>query len=383
MTDVVDVFARQAEWVAQHGRLGDRLMASRISPQPHYYLLVWERSVSGRETEDARIPIRSEAWAKALFAALVVSGLTSMKVYVTEHPYLQVFDPIEVKATITLDGAPPILRSIVGEQRDHVSLYGREIGQQSGLEQAMDLASALWTVTAEVRRSEQMTKDKQIAARLGLANVEPLAGAAFYKEYGRLNDDKTPFPTLARACEVLLGYLGGEMMDLVKSIAEESLKIRLPFRKYDRGKAHSYELVFREAVDAMRKAFVVIPMLKTAALTGEKPPAESVAELKKLASGTLLKAMERRQATERGDGFINPSYMDMERQDLGVLVGNFINVIVDDIFLGRAGGSFARFLQLENSIADGVYYVTDRVIGEKSESNQAARAAKSVAVANP
>ena len=98
-----------------------------------------------------------------------------------------------------------------------------------------------------------------------------MAGAAFYKEYGRLNEDQSPFPPLARACEVLLDYFGGEMMDLVKRIAEESFKIRLPFRKYDRGKAHSYELVFREAVDAMRKAFVVIPELKTAALTGEKP----------------------------------------------------------------------------------------------------------------
>ena len=166
------------------------------------------------------------------------------------------------------------------------------------------------------------------------------------------------------------------MMDLVERIAEESLKIRLPFRKYERGKAHSYELVFREAVDAMRKAFIAIPELKTAALTGEKPSTESVAELKKLASGTLLKAMERRQATERRDGFINPAYRDMERQDLGLLIGNFIDLIVQDVFLDRAGGSFARFLHLENSIADGVYYVTDRAIDEKWESNQAARAEK-------
>lgn len=376
MTDVVEVFARQAEWVAQHGRVGDRLVAGRVPPQPHYYLLVWERSVREREED---IPTRSEAWSKALFAALIISGLTSMKVYVTEHPYLPMADPKEIKATITLDGAPPILRRIVSGQKDEVSLYGREIGQQSGLERALDLASALWTVTAEVHRSGQVTKDKQIAARLSLANVEPLAGATFYKEYGRLNNDKSPFPTLARACEVLLEYLGGEMMDLVKRIAEESLQIRLPFRKYDRGKAHSYELVFREAVDAMRKAFVVIPKLKTAALTGEKPSAESVAELKKLASGTLLKAMERRQATERGDGLINPSYKDTERQDLGLLIGNFIDLVVEDVFLGRAGGSFARFLQLENSIADGVYYVTDRVIDEKWESYQAARAAKAEA----
>jgi len=171
------------------------------------------------------------------------------------------------------------------------------------------------------------------------------------------------------------------MMDLVQRIAEESFKIRLPFRKYDRGKAHSYELVFREAVDAMRKAFTAIPELKAASLTGEKPSAESVAELKKLASGTLLKAMERRQAAEHVDGFINPAYKDTERQDLGLLIGNFTTLIVEDVFLGRANGSFTRFLHLENSIADGVYYLTDQVIGKKWESNQAARAEKAETVA--
>ena len=379
MINVVDIFAREAGRVAQYGGrgyIGDRLSTSRIALQPHYYLLTWERLVTERETEDSRIPIRSEAWAKALFAALIISGLTSMKVYVTEHPYLQVFDPAEIKATITLDGAPPVLRGIIGEQKDHVSLYGREIGQRSGLERALDMASALWTVTAEVRRSEQTTKDKQIAARLGLVNVEPLAGAAFYKEYGRLNDDQSPFPTLAQACEVLLDYLGGEMMDLVKRIAEESLKIFLPSSREGRGKAHRYELIFRETVDGLRKAFTVIPELKAATLTGGKPSEKSVAELKELASGRLLKAMKRRQDTERADGLINPSYKDTERQDLGLLVGDFVNTVVEDVFLGRAGGSFARFLQLENSIADGVYYVTDRVISEKWVSYQAARTAK-------
>ena len=35
--------------------------------------------------------------------------------------------------------------------------------------------------------------------------------------------------------------------------------------------------------------------------------------------------MERRQAAERGDGFINPAYAGSERQDLGVLIGSFID----------------------------------------------------------
>lgn len=62
--------------------------------------------------------------------------------------------------------------------------------------------------------------------------------------------------------------------------------------------------------------------------------------------------MERRQTAEREDGFINPAYAGSERQDLGTLTGNFIDLSVDEVYLKRAGGSFAKFPHLENSIAD-------------------------------
>lgn len=152
------------------------------------------------------------------------------------------------------------------------------------------------------------------------------------------------------------------MMDLCERIAEKSLDIRLPFRAFARGKAHSYELVLREAVDALRAAFKVVPELRQTALTGQKPSDESVKELKCLAAGTLLKAMERRQAAQRGDGFINPW-----REDLSQSVSEFIDLLVDEVFLKRADGSFAAFLRLENTLADGIYYYTDRVLGEKWE----------------
>jgi hypothetical protein len=171
--------------------------------------MTWERSVRERERDDARIPTRTEAWAKYLFAALVVAGLTSTKVYVTEGHSLPMADPGELKTTVALDGAPTILRGILGGQAEEVSLYGREMGQRSGLERALDLLSALWVVTAELRHSGQLTKDKQIPERLGLTNVDPLAGAIFYRAYGRLNDEQSPFPIFTKACEVLLEHLGG------------------------------------------------------------------------------------------------------------------------------------------------------------------------------
>jgi hypothetical protein len=377
---VISVFQREAEKIAQwSGYVGDRLMTARMMPQPNYYLIPWERSVRDKERDDARIPTHTEAWAKVIFTAAVIASLTNSRVFVTERPYLPLSNPGESKATITLDSPPPVIARLLGNEQepklagraDTISLYGTEVGTKSGLERAVDLCASLWIVTSELHRPDSHTKDKQIAERLSTTIVEPMAGAHFYKEYGRLNDDASPFPILVKACEVLLQYFGGELMDLVTEVTERSLEIRLPFREFGRGKAHNYELVFREAVDAMRAAFRLLPELRQAALSGKKPSVDTIAELKTQAAGTLLKAMERRRITRRGDGVINP--LD---KNLGQLVGEFLDLIVDNIFLGRADGSFAQFLRLENSLADGVYYYTDRTIEKKLEQWKAYKEAK-------
>ena len=377
---VMAVFERQAERIAGlggRGYVGERVTTSQLEGQPHYYLIAWQKPARDREQDDSRIATRSEAWAKALFVATVIAGLTSCKVYITERPYLPVADPTELKPTITLDSPPPILRGMLGGQTDAVSLYGREVGECSGLERVLDLSAALWTVTADIHGPGRQTKDKQIAGRLGLANVNPLAGAHFYKEYGRLNEGQSPYSPLDIACEVLLEIQGGELMGLVEQITEKSLQMGLPMGAYGRGKARRYELVFRKGVDAMRKAFNLIPELRETALTGKPPSAEAVGELKRLAAGTLLKAMERRQATERGEIFVNPW-----RMNLGQLTGEMVNILVDQVFLGRAGGSFARFLRLENSLADGVYYYTDRHLSEKWDEYRVAKAEREAEAAS-
>ncbi len=207
LDELQGILAREADKIAGWGGqnfVGERVSLGRVSGQPHYYLITWEKAARDTEADDARIATRTEAWAKALFAATVISGLTSCKVYVTERPYLPVADPAELKATITLDGPPPALRGLLGDRTDTVSLYGRERGRRSGLEQTLDLSAALWTVTADVHAANRPTKDKHVSGRLGELNTSPLAGATFYKEYGRLNDGQSPYPILARACEVLL-----------------------------------------------------------------------------------------------------------------------------------------------------------------------------------
>lgn len=354
--DLMGVLDRQAARIAEWGGrnyVGERLHTSPIRAEPHYYLIIWEKAARDQERDDTRIATRTEAWAKALFAAAVITGLTSCKVYVTERPYLPVADPAGLKATITLDSPPPALRGLLGDRTDEVSLYGRERGRRSGLETVLDLSTALWMVTAGLRPN----KDKDIAGRLERLNVDPLAGAYFYKEFGRENDGQSPYSPLDVACEVLLDIRGGEMMDLVERIASKSLEIAIPRtpKGTRRGKARRYELVFREGVAAMRKARQIIPEMREAAISGRHPSDESIAELKRLTAGTLLKGLERRQDSRRGEIFVRPW-----GDELGRLVGEFVDILMDDLYLGRAGGSFARFLRLENSLADGIYYYTDR-----------------------
>ncbi len=380
LEDLQDVLAREATKISGWGGrsfVGERVSLGRITVQPHYYLITWEKAARESESDDARIATRTEAWAKALFVAAIISGLTSCKVYVTERPYLPVADPAELKATITLDGPPPVLRGLLGERTDEVSLYGREKGKRSGLEMALDLSAALWTVTADVHAPNRNTKDKYISARLEKVNSSPLAGATFYKEYGRLNNGDSPYPTLVTACQILLETQaeihGGEMMDLVEEISKKSLEIALPNFTTGRGKARRYELLFREGISAMRKAQKMIPEMRQAALSGKPPSEQSVAELKRLAAGTLLKGLERRQGSKRGEVFVRPW-----GKELGQLVGEFTDLLVDGLYLTRAGGSFARFLRLENALADGIYYYTDRNLSglwNEYKEQKAARAA--------
>jgi len=378
--NLMEVLDRQAAWIAERGGrgyVGERLHTSPIRAEPHYYLIAWEKAAQDQERDDARIATRTEAWAKALFAAAVISGLTGCKVYVTERPYLPVADPADLKATITLDGPPPALRGLLGGRTDEVSLYGRERGQRSGLERVLDLSAALWTVTADVHAPKRSTKDKHVSGRLSTLNTSPLAGAIFYKEFGRLNDGQSPFPTLATACEVLLETQGGELMDLVERIAHKSLEIALPFGTTGRGKARRYELVFREGVAAMRKAQKMIPEMREAAIGGRRPSDQSIAELKRLTAGTLLKGLERRQGSGRGEIRVRPW-----GEELGRLVGEFVDLLVDDLYLGRAGGSFARFLRLENALADGIYYYTDRNLSRLWSEYKQQKAARADTAAN-
>jgi len=370
--NLLEVFRQQVEWLAaipeesktqrpRREMAGERLFTAHPQrvQQLNYLYFVWERTAYGN-SEDALIPTASEMWTKGAFAACLLAALTGYKVYVTERPYLPLADPTVMKPLVVLDSPHNALREILKPQPigamtpferglPRVSTSPDEsVGRCSTtLLEALDLLAALWQINSDLRDVEarELTKDKHVVSCLERLMANPLAGAFFYKQYARLNDDATPFPIFITACDVLLQRRGGEWMNLAQDLAEKSLLLFLPFPQYGRGKAHAYELVFREAVDALRKA-----------------PAANRVELKTLAAGRLLKRLEQRQQTRRGEGIVNP-----ERGNLNALVDDFIGTLADEVLDGRAGGSLAAFNRLANSFADAIYKVTDGCVRERFE----------------
>jgi hypothetical protein len=368
LEEVQAVLGKQAERIASsggHAYVGERLVTGQVQGQPHYYLIVWEKLARGQEQDDARIATRTEAWAKGTLVAMVIAALSGCKVYITERPYLPMTDTADLKGTITFDSPPPALRLV---SSDGITLYGRERGTRSGLEQALNLATALWAVNEHLQRhlDTRNQKDKRISERLALANISSLAGATFYKEYSRLNDGRSPDEALTRACQVLINLRGGELMDLVQRLAEKSLEIALPSGRSGRGKPRRYELLFRDTVAAMRQAFDAIPELRKTALTNQSPSQTSISELKTLTAGTLLKALERRQQQRRGEIIVRSWGESLSRR-----AGEFVSLVVDELYLGWAGGSFARLLRLDDTVADGLFYYIDQALDQKwAEYNQ-------------
>lgn len=349
MEDLIGVFEREAgrmeEWKQKTGKefSGDRAYTTTLD-QSNYYMFIWEKTAYS-STDEAQVPTRSEMWTKALFASVILSSLTSCKVIVTEKPYLPFADSTMIKSTILLDAPHNILRGILPERTGEISLHD--------FRSMLDLSAAVWQINSDVSRR---TKDKHVAACLEKLTTEPLAGAYFYKEFARLHEEKTPHDLYTRACTILLQYMGGEKMELTEQLAEKSLEIFLPFGRFGRGKAHAYELIFREAADGFKKVYKkVMPPHAV-----QSPESEQLTEVKHLLSGRLLKRLESRQENKRGEGMINPG-----RKALNVLVQEFVELIVDKLFLERSHGSFTEFNQMINSVADGIYFVTDMRINEK------------------
>jgi hypothetical protein len=321
----------KAQGIAPREMLGERLHLPKVE-NPNYLVLTYEKSA-----RDAKLaPTRSELWAKATYAGCLLHLLLGVRVYITDKPYLPMTRPDEMKPVVQLDSPHPLLRGV---------LSGKTSLTLEDLPDALNVLSAAWEANNALSGGTG-NQDKQIATRLERINVEPLAGAGFYKE--REREEKPVYDTFRLACLTLMDWRGGDKLDLAQRLTEQSLKLFIP-RSARRGKAHRYETVFRTCVEVVKQH-----------------PKACESELIAKVAGALAKRLERL------DGGATPLYGD-ERT---AAVEEMARLVVVDLFRNRCKGSAARLTHEENSMADAVYFLTDQQISQRWNDYKAARAAK-------
>jgi len=327
---------------------GDRQRSSQLEAL-NYYMILCEKSTTKAAPELG--PTRSELWCKALYTALITYLLLGVRVYVTDKPYLTISSPTELKHIITLDAPHSLLRGLLNQSTNSAVIHlAKGKGEQAAItvQDAMDAISALWVVneylssrsTPGVRRN----LDKEVASILGQINSNPLAGATFYKE--RQRDDLPTTPEFTKACKYLLEHMGGWKLDLAKTLAHQSLAIFLPSSKDNKGKAHQYERLFRLALENLKK------MARVA----------DDDEMKSRLAGSLEKAVLRQEDLNKGGRFTGK--INCSENELKDRAYEFAKTIVDDLFVRRCGRNISKLLAEENSLADGIYHITDCELGK-------------------
>lgn len=331
---------------------GDRQRSSQLEAL-NYYMIVCEKSASKATPELA--PTRSELWCKALYTALVSYLLLGVRIYVTDKPYLTVSSPTELKHIITLDAPHSLLRGLLSQSASSAVIrLAKGKGEQAAntVQGAMDAISALWVVneylTSRSASGSRRNLDKEVASLLAQINSNPLAGATFYKE--RQRDDLPTTAEFTKACKYLLDHMGGWKLDLAKTLAHQSLAIFIPpWSKDGKGKANQYERLFRSALESLKKMSRV----------------EDPDEIKSRIAGALEKTVIRQRELGRGNysaGIIN--CRDDELKDRAYV---FAETIVDELFIKRCGRNISKLLAEENSLADGIYHITDCELGKYRE----------------
>ncbi len=152
LEQVRKLFAEQAEYMKTRGKRGDRLIFSFRNP--NYMLFTYDNVVFQGEDSSMR-PTRTEVWAKALYAAMLIQLLVGARVYITDKPYLTFTRPEEMKTIIEMEGLPPLFsglfpisldteRSETSIQRATESSARLPLGALSAV---LDLLAAVWEIT--------------------------------------------------------------------------------------------------------------------------------------------------------------------------------------------------------------------------------------------
>lgn len=130
-------------------------------------------------------------------------------------------------------------------------------------------------------------------------------------------------------------------MEKVQELALKAMKVVSQLNT--RNKAYLCEKMTRWAFKAISQCFDVIPQLHSVALGIASPSSEAISELKLIASGAVLKQME-----------------NYGNADIGQSVGEFVDFVIEEFYLGWAGGKLAKFMSYADNLGEAVYYCVIR-----------------------
>lgn len=366
LEQVQALFAKQAERMKTRGKRGDRLTFSFT--HPNYMLFSYDNVVSERDKSGLK-PTRTEVWAKALYAAILLHLLTGVRVYITDKPYLTFTRPEEMKTIIEMEGLHPLLYGLlpIKDNNGDISDSSSRASETSArlplvaVPALLDLLAAIWEINAALypgKPGEARNLDKQIASTLEEVKTNYLAGAALYKMRERHKAES--YPMFTRACHILLpqevevadgaryilyesGYTlmldeeGGALMNLVQEITDRSLQIYDPAFLPKKGRVHRFETLFRTGVEAIKSS--------TSRNLSEE-------ELTARVAGTILKRLER-LLEDRKKGY--GSLYGVEQVKV---VQKLAELLVHELFSNRCGYSISKLTHEENHLADAVYFLT-------------------------
>lgn len=331
LKEVNSLFHQQAEQIKERNQNSDRRkFGEYISTSPvehkNFHLLSLESSVSDNVNLKQK-PTEIEMIMKAIMLGGILQNLLGVRVYISKTPYLNSISNHEFKTALKLDSIHNSLRKILPE----ISLgkAGQLLGEipLSSLNDLLNIWSSLWMINNQLNE-----RDKEIANLLSELNRNDLAGAHFYKRYEQEKEYIVP-SSMKKAVELLLSYFGGEKMNLAQEIAEKSFNLYRPSSRRD-GKAHRYEDLFRTTVEGIKEI--------------------NTDDREEIVSRLAGKLDKRLQRLSEDQGYV----CNYDREE----IEGFVQFIVEELFVKRCNQSYAELEQEVNSLADGVYFETDKLI---------------------
>src|SRR5207248_2477531 len=129
-----------------------------------------------------------------------------------------------------------------------------------------------------------------------------------------------------------------------------------------KGKANQYERLFRLALEHLKK------------MSREVEDDEMITRI----AGALAKTVLRQEDLNKGSHFTGK--INCTEDELKKRAEDFARTVVVDLFVKRCGRNISKLLAEENSIADGIYYVTECELGSHWEGYKRRRDDRKVAL---